>query len=77
MWLAEVWKSKETLLTVRLHLGGASGGVRVKTLEHDVIGLLFRSNWVPCRSLMLLFGRMQHIMRHFCRAALSIRWGAC
>ena len=40
MRLAEAWKSTETLLTVRLHLGGASGGVRVTTLEHNVIGLL-------------------------------------
>ncbi len=41
MELAEVWRGKETLLTVRLHLGGASGGIRVITLEHGVIGLLF------------------------------------
>ena len=41
MELAEVWRGKETLLTVRRHLGGASGGIRVITLEHGVIGLLF------------------------------------
>ena len=56
MWMAEVWRSQETLLTVRLHLGGASGGVRVKTLEHNVIGLLFHSNRVIFVSLMLLCG---------------------